>query len=508
MKKILLLTTALAVLGLAGCAEEETPAPAKELSFEEKISKINVNSLSDEEAIYMTIQNLYNVPELSAGVRERVLMVYEGLQNGKIFGTESADAGMGEVKHPAIASAVFQSLYQTVQASNATNLQKLLTYSALDNETIFNEAMNAMLTSEADKKVMQDFIANFKSYVLTSQDNIVNIADKYVTLLLDSSSSASKTAGGGGIVSAKEYFVSANIAYAFAEIAINTKTALNFDANLYPEKVDFLAETLYNLTEETKLRITYDKSLTYFNVLEVIPDFANEWAKNLVQAILLDINTTDQVPGGMPYPATYVVKPNAEGVVPAVTPDATADADNFYTGVVTADKAIYTIIGNYLLGSPSGNSIYAGSDYSQLSSTNMVNNNMLKIYNRLKANGLKAPLTTSSIGANALAQVIAKHLRDNGIVYLNSNVNSNTANNAQTTLDNLINALFTPNQLTGVIPACELIDEYNKTLDDAAIGRPANTGYYTRDASGGLCGIYISDAERKDFNAGDYTANN
>ena len=134
----------------------------------------------------------------------------------------------------------------------------------------------------------------------------------------------------------------------------------------------------------------------------------------------------------------------------------------------------------------------------------MVNNNMLKIYQQLKANGLKAPLITSAIGAKTLGTVIAKHLRDNGIVYLNSNVSATSNQAAQTQFDTLVNLLFTDADGDGVIPACELIKEYNKTLDDAAIGNSYNTGYYTQDADGGLCGIYISQSERKNFDTNDY----
>lgn len=507
MKKILLLlTSALAVFCIAGCAEEETPAPVVELSFEEKVSRTNVNDISEEEAIYMTVQSLYGVPELSAGVKERVMRVYEGLQDGKIFGEGGPVAGMGDVKHSSIASAVFQSLYRTVDASNSENLKKLLSYSGLDNETIFNEAMAAVVQNPEDQKVIQDFVNNFAWYVISSQDNIVNIAEQYITLLADSSSSASKTAGGGGVVSSQEYLVSANIAYAFTDIAIKTKIALNFDAKKYPEKVEFLATTLYNLTEATKLRITYDKALAYFSINDAIPGIDSAAVYTLINTILTDINTTTQIPGGMPYPATYVVKAYDNGTMPTVTPDEAAVSVPYYKGadgkLVSADEAVYTSLGNYLLASPAGNTIYAGSDYSQLSPTNMVNNNMLKIYKKLKENGLKAPLITSAIGAKALGNVIAKHLRDNGIVYLNSNVSATSNQAAQTQFDNLVAALFMNNN--GVIPACELIKEYNKTLDDAAIGIIYNQGFYTKDASGGLCGIYISDTERRNFDATDY----
>lgn len=509
MKKILfLLTSVLAVFGLAGCAEEETPAPVVELSYEEKINKINVNDITEEEAVYMTVQSLYNVPELSENVKQSVIQVYEGLQTGKIFGEEGPVTGMGEVKHPAIASAVFQSLFKTVSVSNSDNLTKLLSYDALDNQTIFQEAMTGIITNTEDFNVIQNFVNNFARYVISSQDNIVNISKEYVTLLLDSSSSASKTAGGGGVVSAQEYLVSANIAYAFSDIAIRGQIALNFDAKKYPEKVKFLANTLYNFSEETKLRITYDKSLVYFNTNDAIAGLDSPYGIQIVKSVLNDINTTTQLPGGSPYPSTYVLKVEDNGTLPTVIPDAAVATNPYYQGpdgtLLSADEYIYKTVGSFLLASPAGNNIYLGSDYSPLTPTNMVNNNMLDIYQRLKLNGLKAPLITSKIGAEALAAVIAKYLRDAGIVYLTSNVDATSNSAGFSNFQLLAGALFVQDTTTGEIPACALIREYNKTIDDAAISSPYNQGFYTREASGSLCGIYIDDTERKDFNAADY----
>lgn len=514
MKKILLLlTSAITLIGIAGCAEEENPAPAFELSYEEKIRSTNVNDITEEEAIYLTIQSLYNMPELSANVKENIIKLYEGLQDGSIFTLNEKEtagetiAGIGEVKYSAIASAVVQSLYKEVKSSNAASLKHLLTYDTLDNKTLFDEAIVEVTQNVEDQKFILDFINNFANYVIASQDNIIKIADEYTPLLLDSSSSASKTAGGGGVVSTQEYYISANIVYMLSYIAENNQIALGFDAEKYPEKIKFLASTIYGINDATKLKITYDKSLVYFNMEDTIEGINTPEVSSLIHSILMDINTTEQIPGGAPYPATYVVKA-VDGVIPQVPQDAKAATNPFYDsslggGYITADILIYTTIGNYLLASPTGNSIYAGSDYSQLVPTNMVNNNMLIIYQKLKENGLKAPLYTGAIGAKSLSTVIAKHLTDNGIVYLNSNVDTQSNEAAQKELNNLITAMF--KSTNGVeAPACKLIKEYNKTIDESAIGRPSNQGFYTRDASGGLCNIYIDDALRKNFDEADY----
>lgn len=512
MKKILLmLMSALAVFIIAGCAEEKSPAPAAELSYEEKVASTNVNDITAEEAIYMTVQGLYNVPELSENVKKHLITMYDVLQTGNLplpDGTTIPMEGTGEVKHPAIASALFQSLYKAVVASNSANLQGLLTYSTMDNETLFYQAISNMAASPEDIAVIGSFITNFKTYIIPTQDNIVNVAKKYNAILLDSTSFASTTAGGGATVATKEYLISANIIYMFTDILTKAKVFLDFDAEIYPEKIDFMSTTLYDLADATKLKVTYNKSLVYFETTDAIDLFVGETMYNLVNVILTDINTTKQIPGGAPYPVTYVVKAE-DGVIPQVTQDTTAADNPFYykelgAGYVTADYLIYHKIGNYLLASPTGNNIYAGSDYGQLTPTNMVTNNMLYIYQMLKANGLKAPLYTGEIGADILAEIIGKYLRDNGIVYLNSNIPQDMTNINYQTFQYMVTSLFTPNATTGIAPACALIEEYNKTIDDSAVGNAYNTGYYTRDASGGLCGIYIDDTERKDFNAADY----
>lgn len=513
-KNLLILMSALAAFIIAGCAEEKSPAPVAELSYEEKVASTNVNDITAEEAIYMTVQGLYNVPELSENVKKHLLTMYDALQYGNLTlpdGTSLPLEGAGEIRHPAIASALFQSLYKAVVASNSANLQSLLTYSTMDNETLFYEAIGNMVQDKNDLTVIGTFITNFKTFIIPTQDNIVSVANQYNAILLDSTSFASTTAGGGATVGTQEYLISANIIYMFTDILTKAKVFLDFDADMYPEKIDFMSTTLYDLADATKLKVTYNKSLVYFETTDAIDLFVSQTMYDLVNVILTDINTTKQIPGGMPYPATYVVKAE-DGLVPQVTSDSVAKTNPFYYkelggGYVTADYLIYHKIGNYLLASPTGNNIFVGSDYGQLTPTNMVTNNMLDIYQQLKAHGLKAPLYTGEIGANILAEIIGKYLRDNGIVYLNSNIPQDIANPAYQLHAGMVKSLFTPNAATGIAPACALIEEYNKTIDDSAVGNPYNIGYYTRDASGGLCGIYIDDTERTDFDAADYGDN-
>ena len=176
MKKILLLlTSAITLIGIAGCAEEENPAPAVELSYEEKIRSTNVNDITEEEAIYLTIQSLYNMPELSANVKENIIKLYEGLQDGSIFTLNEKEtagetiAGIGEVKYSAIASAVVQSLYKEVKSSNAASLKHLLTYDTLDNKTLFDEAIVEVTQNVEEQKFILDFINNFAKYVIRGE---------------------------------------------------------------------------------------------------------------------------------------------------------------------------------------------------------------------------------------------------------------------------------------------------------------------------------------------------
>ena len=195
--------------------------------------------------------------------------------------------------------------------------------------------------------------------------------------------------------------------------------------------------------------------------------------------MLVDINTSTEIPGGSPYPATYMVKNSGvshKADEQAATNPYKAIVDAF-PGRNVADDIIYKTLGEKLIGSPAGNEMYRSdsSDYSRLKPTNIVTNNMLILYQKLRSYGLKAPYFTSEIGASSLSLVIAKHVSNYGILYYTANKGMDGLGNIGgvdvQNISALIDGFFLQDSSSGIVPACELIKEYNKTLDDSAIDR-------------------------------------
>lgn len=533
MRKFLFLIfmTALALGIISGCAEEETVSPqAQALSFEEKLASTNVNDISPEEALFMTAQHIYNVPELTPEVKEKLTAFFTGIESSEyIYDNVSIGTPIGEITSPAVTSVVFNLIYRKAvehaQTNGTSTLLTLLSYETMTlslndpNSQEFLDYQNAVAAFKGDtptlngeksgQKVLVDTLSQIRTYLVNNQESIEAVLREYEKLLLDSSSSASKSAGGGGVIGYNEFLVSANIAYMLSDILIQTMTVVNFDTNTQQDKVLFLAQLLYGVTEATKLKISYDKSLIYFDTLNVIPHFT--LITTLIKTLLTDAVTTKQIPGGAPYPATYELKPDENGNIPSLPEtdkDEAPSAHSFIEktlggGYKTADILIYQSIGEKLLGSPAGTTIYLGYDGAPLPPSNRVSNHMLHIYQRLKKNGLKAPLYTGEIGAEILTEIIGRHLRDAGIVYMNANQTTHDVTGSQS-LKGVVDRMFTSINTGAEAPVCALIREYNLALDNSAIGNPYNKGYYTMDADGALCNINISDSERSAFDEAAY----
>ncbi len=554
MKKILLLLTSLlAVFAITGCAEEDEVTPIPEKTYEEKIRLVSVHDVTKNEAILMTAQSLYNVHKLSDNVSKRIMHLYKMLETGDFAGSSAGKAtetgkgeGIGKITSPAVASTVLQVMYARVlekdgtntcgadnkQKCNLENLKAFITYSSMDDTKAYDKARKALLKNKDEIGLVQDFIKDYKTLIVPAEEKIVTVAKEYEKLLLDSSSSASKTAGGGGAVNVKQYAVSANVTYTFVELLLRSGVLVNFDLKAENNKITFVSELFYGLTDETKLKLTYDKDLSKFNLKNAIPNIGRPEAAVLIKSLISDINDTKQIPGGQPFPASYVMK-KENGVVPPVKIQDSELKPLPYLDN-SADRKIITSLGDYLLASPTGKNYYVGYDYSPLKQTNNITNNMAVIYAKLKEFGLKSPATTSEIGAKTLSEIIAKHIREVGISYLVANTGKiipqaaakignekllkevyagevmndveifAEGDNQQPTPDQLISGmvlkLFLPDQNNGnKIPACMLIEEYNKALDAAEIAYAANKGYFSAKAKDSYCGLYIDGSLRKDF---------
>lgn len=498
MRKIFILFILTTVTLFFGCSDEDSnTTTAADTSYNVLLRDYSVNDFTVEEAVYMTAQNLYNISELSEDAKRNLMNFYEAMKDGSI----TADSqGLGDIKYPSIASTVFQFLFQQLQQSSAGNVKKIMDYSIINvSEEEYNTLLAAIQNTQADTEFLKGFMNNIHLFVTTNQEYIAAISHTYENLLLDSSSSASKTAGGGGPIGYKKYNLSANIAYLFSSLAMQMQVIFNYDLENHKDRTSFIADMIYYLNDSTKLKITYDKYLLYFDVSKVI-DVHNDYLIYL-QAMVKDINETKEIPGGSPYPATYMVINKDDSSIKSDEKPETNPYENIakeFPDRNVADMLIYQTLGEKLLGSPAGNVLYRGADYSRLKPTNTVTNNMLYLYKKLRENGLKAPYFTSEIGANSLCFVIAKHTANYGIVYL-------TANNGVGNIKELIDNFFQKNS-QGIVPACELIKEYNKTLDDSAINIASNKGYFLDTAGGGLCDIYMEPDLIKKFNLDEYKA--
>ncbi len=531
MKKILLLLTSLlAIIAIAGCAEEEDTTPVAAKTYEEKIKTTSVHDLSRNEAVLLTAQALYNVPSLSNDVQKRVMHFYKMLETGDFSvnggntqtGPQNQNGqGIGKIEDPAIASSVFQTLYARIliasvsnnpvtnQPMKVDNLKALMTYSIMDNTTAYNKARDNLTKNPDEIMLIQKFIKDYKDYIVPAQKQIVAVAKEYEKLLLDSSSSASKTAGGGGVVSVTEYSVSANIVYTFVELLLNSGIVINFDTNTQKDKILYTAELFYGLKDETKLKLTYDKDLSKFKVTDAISSIQKPEAQYLVKELLKNINETRQIPGGEPYPERYVMKIEQGITTPPISrPDSPLNPIKYLDG--SADYTIITNVGDYLLASPTGKKYYVGNDYAPLKQTNNVTNNMALIYEKLKEYGLKSPEKISKEGVKALSEIISKYLRETGVSYYLANIGKYSVSSItekdttdKYTPDQLLSGFvakfFAKDKTTGIIPACMLIEEYNKRLDAAAISYAGNKGYFATNAKSSYCQIYIDSDLRRDF---------
>lgn len=516
MKKIFSLLILTTVTLFFGCADEDsTTPPAADTSYNALLRDKSVNDFTEEEAVYMTAQNLYNISEISEDAKKNLMTFYEMMKNGSIIPNGQ---GLGDIKYPSIASTAFQSLFQNLLAAPAQmgdiKTKSILTYSSVNvSEEEFSALLLEITNSQADISFLSGFMYVINSFVTANQEYIKTVSDTYESLLLDSSSSASKTAGGGGPIGYKKYNVSANIAYLFSSLAMQMQVVFDYDLENQKDRTSFISNMVYYLNDSTKLKITYDKYLLYFNVEKVFD--INENYIPYIQGMLVDINTSTEIPGGSPYPATYMVKNSGvshKADEQAATNPYKAIVDAF-PGRNVADDIIYKTLGEKLIGSPAGNEMYRSdsSDYSRLKPTNIVTNNMLVLYQKLRSYGLKAPYFTSEIGASSLSLVIAKHVSNYGILYYTANKGMDGLGNIGgvdvQNISALIDGFFLQDSSSGIVPACELIKEYNKTLDDSAIDRAGNKGYFLNTADGGLCDIYMDPDLMRKFDLDDYNTN-
>ena len=524
MKKInKLLLVFLVLITITSCNENiKKVENSYSVDDEMKSRTMSIHDYSINDAIYTTTRKLYNIPSISTKIVGYMNQFYGGIINGSILSPNidpdsiPKDNKLIEApKHSGIAGFVFQKLFRDIKNAPEVEgdkliLKDMLNYNLLNTSNIFEETLSSMNPNHYDYQFIQNFIKGLNQFIIPHQDLIIGISKEYEKLLLDSSSSASKSASGAGVLTSNKYEVSANIVYAISKIIMDFEIDLNNRIGENKEKI--LADIMYNLSQETKLKITYNKSLLIFDEKDTIrslryliqaieknisqnqpiPEFLRQEfydTKKFIKNVIEDIIKHD-VAGDKPYPNNYKLNNGVDSVIKYI--------EEYKEG--SADNQIIYAVANKILGSPTGKSLILGKDYKVLTPTDSALENIKYIYKKFKAHGLKAPKTIYDIGINNLSTLIADFLTSQKIAYISVN-SSNQAYIPEGNLKAYVDKFFTNAKkeefTSNGLPTyrnkvCSFIHHYNEAIDSAAVANVNNTGYFDLSASGEYCDIYIN----------------
>lgn len=461
MKKLFLVPLALIFI-IAGCADSnhnnvDTGTAGKE------VPQTALSNLSVEDAILETSRRMYST-DLSDKAKSTLLMIFNAVSTGYISEGQPINAGtnggIGTMTNPYVASAVVQLFYHYASGGTVPGLtpdpnnpfKELLYYQNLEDDVAIAQALSKV--KAMDGATYAGIEAIFKM-IVTSERSIMEVAKAYESKLLDSSSSASKTSGGGGTVLVDGYQVSANISYVIALFPIFGMSAIDLSV----ADVEQIAKSLYDFNEASKLKLTYDKNLVYFDVYEIAPE---EQITTIIVPVITDI-IQNEISGGKP------VQGDTNDEQLTQSPYGSDTTDYYLTDNITVR----------LFGAPAEQNI-----------SNMAKNRTLELHQKLRENGMKLPKgKTSDIGMENISSTIAKYLREGGYIY--SKFNKDTG-----TFATDLSAIFANDSTgtAGTALACKMIAEVNKSIDDAAKSYEPNTGWFVKGATGDLCGISIDPA--------------
>lgn len=464
MRKILLLLSVFTALLVVSCSDGLINYEYRYITKNE--IEVSLDQLSVNEAFLETVRRIYDVPLLDQKAIERVMYIFNGFQSGTIhkkLDNGTTTLGIGYVTSPHAASAIVQYMYITVKDDETNPLYKALTYrNIMDDQIYEREILDEIYYF--DDNLYRTMIQDFK-LIAESGSNISEISKLYENMLLDSTSSASKTSGGSGTVLTDKYQVSANVAYFVSRLPYTAGHIFEYSNSTVSRQI---AEAIYEYNENSKLKITYDKTLKSFMIDEVMPGLSdkNSDVHKFINKVMSDISSSNGKPGGNP-------EKNA-------LDDESLEA-SYYSNTST-DLYLYPLVTEQLYGSPTNVS-------------NMSVNRTLEFYKKLKANGLRVPVkTTSAIGFNSLSDIISKHIRANFYAYLD--FQKDTIRFNSTGVDgraSIMEEMFTNiNGEVGTAPVCALITEFNKAVEDAERSNPIyNCAMFDESANGDLCGISV-----------------
>lgn len=454
---------------ILGCSDRQHLGEAKIVNDNTSIG-VNIDEINTFDGYRMVADMLYPTP-LTDEEYERLYTLLQGIEQGNIF--QNTQTGIGTVNNGVAAGAVLQSLYYIVSddSKNNTNQYSSL-YPMLAKETfsdidVFNNFMSSI--ESFDNTQLNTALSPLTVY----QDILLATVKQFLPSLLDVSSSASKGSDANIIILLDEYSIIANTAYIFASPMLGDTAS---SVTNISEISSILSSSLYNLSTNAKYKNTYSKSVRYFkdNFMGQIA-LADIFA--LFDTVVKDTLAHNGKVGGEPY------KNDINDAVLTTNP---------YNSDST-DSGLYSVIAKRLYGAPFDP--YSDTEdvdtyvlVSNNPASNLVINNSLEFYQKLKTLGLKVPpKKTSLIGYKALADIISENLKYNYIIYQNFNDSTNFTTN-------VMNAIF-PSVITESSPVCLMIKEFNKAVDESALSYVDNAGVFDQSFDSSLynpCNITVN----------------
>lgn len=465
MKKGILLILILTSFIIVSCAVDEHPF----ITSDNRISITEeLKNLSREEAYQKTADDLYG-GYLSPVGFSNLLSILTEIEKGTIQGNP-----IGDITSPYVAAVVLQKLYTAMEydklpdgIDNDTKLALSAIRDPAKLETDYAGIRGAFLKfPNTTYKTLAD---QYKAFV-DHQDIIGKIVEDYANRLLTTSSSASKPSGSDDNVTVDNFQVVVNAA---STIAAGFNEGITGKITDNGTVTSLISDSLYNLSDASKLQITYNKSLRYFPS-KYYPEIADNVSLGLFSKVLTDyINNNGKTTG--PQMGNTESGDNAEP-----TPDPYGDLDTSdYNGGTSS--TIYNVIAKRLYGAPldpTRNYTDADNKASFLdnNTTSYISrDNALTFYQKLREYGMKIPYktVTSIPGHKTIADIISKHLRMNGFSYKDFNVKT-------AAFENVIDTMFAQKNINGVqtYPVCALIQEVNTAIDESAIAYFMNDGDY------------------------------
>lgn len=468
MKKGILLILILTSFIIVSCAVDEHP-------FVTSDNRIDITeelkNLSRVEAYQKTADDLY-MGYLSATGFNNLLAILTAIEKGTLQGNP-----IGDITSPYVAAVILQKLYTTMKYDNLpNNLDEptKLALSAITDpaklETDYAGIRSALVNFTP--KRYEELALQFKAFV-DHQDIIGKIVEDYANRLLTTSSSASKPSGSDDTVTVDNFQVVVNAA---------STIAAGFNKGIVGKITDnatvtsLISDSLYNLSDASKLQITYNQSLRYF-LTDHYPKIADNVSMALFSTVLTEFINNDGKTTGPQMGDTE----SGDIAEPVTDPYGIDDTSEYKGGT---SSTIYNVIAKRLYGAPLDptrnytDADNKGSFLDNNTTSYVSRDNALTFYQTLRTFGMKIPYktVTSIPGHKTIADIISKHLRMNGFSYKDFNVNTTTD---RETFQKVMDTMFKP-KTTGSndYPVCALILEVNTAIDESAAGHFENDGDY------------------------------